>query len=123
MTKELYTVQLSNARAAHVEDLVVYDITVKSGDPIFAPTWDMVSMLKTGKMSEEQYEKEYREMMYNSMRRFPKRWDRLMEYERLALACYCRAGDFCHRHILKELLMERAGRNGEEILDAGEVGS
>lgn len=121
MIKEIYTVQISNARAAHAEGLTVYDITVKTGDPIFAPTWQMVMDYKSGKLSEAAYESEYREMMHNSMRRFPHRWDHLMEHERLALACYCRPGRFCHRQILKEMLIEREGRKGEEVLDMGEV--
>ena len=121
MTQELYTVQHNNKRLAHMEDITVYDVTVMSGDPIFAPTWDMVRMYKSGKLSEEAYEKEYREMMFNNMRRFPKRWDRLMEYDRLALACYCKSGHFCHRHILKQLLLERAWGDGDEIVDGGEL--
>ena len=40
------------------------DITVKSGDRTFAPTWDMVMDYKSGKITQE----EYTEMYYDLMR-------------------------------------------------------
>lgn len=121
MTKEIYTVQISNARAAHIQDIEVYDITVKSGDPIFAPTWDMVMAYKSGSLSEEAYEREYREMMHVSLRRFPHRWNALLERERVALACYCKPGNFCHRHILKDMLIDFSNKQGDELVYMGEV--
>lgn len=121
MTKEIYTVQLANARAAHIQEIHVHDITIKSGDPVFAPTWDMVTKYKSGQLSEEAYEALYKGRMAESMRRYPERWNALLEYDRLALACYCRPGNFCHRHLLKHMLISLSNRDGEELVDMGEV--
>lgn len=83
------------------------DITVKSGDKVFAPTWDMVMGHKRGKYTDEQYTKMYREMMGASYTRQPKHWKSMFAKDTtVVLCCYCRPGAFCHRHILKDILLE-----------------
>jgi uncharacterized protein YeaO (DUF488 family) len=80
------------------------DITVKSGDLDFAPTWDMVSGSKSGKMTKEEYTRRYTELMGLSYRNMKASWERLLSSDRVTLLCYCNKGKFCHRKLLAELL-------------------
>ena len=82
------------------------DITVKGGciaGKLYAPTWDMVTGIKRGKLSEKEYTKKYYELLVE-------RWyDRRDEMQRLVdmvkdrditLVCFCPANTFCHRYLL-----------------------
>jgi len=42
------------------------DITVKSGDRTFAPTWDMVKAYKAGRITQEEYTEMYHALMRRS---------------------------------------------------------
>ena len=80
------------------------DITVKSGDKVFAPTWDLVMGYKQGRISEAEYRKQYVELMRASYRKNKARWLEVLAMPVVTLCCYCRPGEFCHRTILAELL-------------------
>jgi uncharacterized protein YeaO (DUF488 family) len=90
------------------------DITVKSGDKTFAPTWDMVMGLKRGVISEAQYRQQYLELMRASYRRHRKRWDVVLAMKECTLVCYCKSGEFCHRLILAEILVKLGAEYGGE---------
>ena len=98
----------------------VLDITVKSGDPVFAPTWDMVMGWKQGWMSQDEYVRRYTEMMRESYRRNKDRWLEVLKHD-VILTCYCRAGDFCHRYLLRDMLVKVAIANGIEAIAKGEI--
>ena len=99
------------------------DVTVKSGDETFAPTWRMVMKTKQGEMTWEEYREEYYEMMRESYRQNQKRWQELLSEEEIVLLCYCRSPEKCHRRLLAEMLAE-AGADYEGDLkpekDGGE---
>jgi uncharacterized protein YeaO (DUF488 family) len=76
------------------------DITVKSGDPVFAPTWEMVMGYKSGKVSESEYTQAYTSLMRLSWQRHRDRWLEVLAMEEVTLVCYCKPGDFCHRRLL-----------------------
>ncbi len=80
------------------------DITVKSGDKVFAPTWEMVLMYKAGRLSEAEYREHYFRLMRTSYREHKARWLEVLAMPEVTLCCYCRPGAFCHRTILAELL-------------------
>lgn len=80
------------------------NITVKSGDKVFAPTWDMVMGHKNGTLTDEQYTDMYRELMLKSWKKNRWRWAELLQQERVVLVCYCRPGEFCHRVLLAGIL-------------------
>lgn len=82
------------------------DITVKSGESTWAPTWDMVMGLKRGELSEQDYSSRYTNMMRQSYREKRARWDWLLQQERVTLVCFCKAGDFCHRVLLARILVK-----------------
>jgi uncharacterized protein YeaO (DUF488 family) len=82
------------------------DITIKSGDQVFAPAWDMVARVKAGTMTEEEYTERYIAMMRRSYRLNRKRWNEILSLDSVTLVCYCPADSFCHRKILAELLVK-----------------
>lgn len=119
---EIYTIQMGKWRVAKTLSIELIDITVKSGNPIFAPSWDMVKAYKDGQMSEETYTTLYNEMMRKSYRYNRGEWVALLNKPKLALACYCKAGDFCHRHLLADMLRRLHEAAGHSVSVVGELG-
>ena len=104
---KIYTVQISVARKLNLtEDPRYLDITVKSGNRAFAPTWKMVMGYKEGRISEEEYTNQYYQLMRESYLKNRKRWDEILSLDEIILACYCQAGSFCHRYLLKDILTD-----------------
>lgn len=86
------------------------DITVKSGDKTFAPTWDMVMGHKNGVISDEEYTQKYIELMRKSLKNNRSRWLEVMNMEKVVFCCYCKKGKFCHRILLAKMF-EKNGAN------------
>lgn len=82
------------------------DITVKSGDKVFAPTWSMVMDYKACKITDAQYTDAYLAMMRQSYFECRGRWDELLAMDEVTLLCYCKAGLFCHRTLLAGILVK-----------------
>jgi uncharacterized protein YeaO (DUF488 family) len=82
------------------------DITVKTGWNVFAPTWDMVMNYKDGKISQEEYTKQYYDKMRISYANRRDDWNWLLRQEEVVLVCFCKAGDFCHRLLLADILVK-----------------
>jgi uncharacterized protein YeaO (DUF488 family) len=98
------------------------DITVKSGIQAFAPTWPMVMNHKKGLITDQQYTEMYLEKMRQSYLSNKSYWEGLLKnHDKLVLCCYCKFGDFCHRHILAEILVTLAKALGIEASYEGEV--
>lgn len=113
---EIYTIQIKVAqKLGLVNDENYLDTTVKSGDPSFAPTWKIVMGVKKGAISEDEYTAEYLQLMEKSYNKNPQRWQQVLDREKVILACYCRAGIFCHRHLLTDLFVERGAQYIREI--------
>lgn len=104
MFLEIYTSNIKYTKG----DKDRYDITVKSGDTVFSPTWEMLIKIKSGEMSKEEYKKQYIELMRKSKNENQEKWRQLIERERVVLVCYCPAGVFCHRVLLAKML-EKSG--------------
>ncbi|WJJ55186.1 hypothetical protein [Xanthomonas phage RTH11] len=104
---KVFTIQVGKWRLAKDRDIKVMDTTVKSGYSIFAPTWDMVLGIKNGSMDEDTYSQLYRDMLVQSWKGNRQKWmDFLNDDDQYALACYCKAGVFCHRHLLVKFLQQ-----------------
>ena len=82
------------------------DITVKSGNKAFAPTWDMVMGHKRGTVSDAEYVERYYALMRRSYREHRAAWDELLSQDEATLLCYCAKGKFCHRTLLAEILVK-----------------
>jgi uncharacterized protein (DUF488 family) len=91
------------------------DITVKGQDAIgviFAPTWDMVMGVKKGNITEEEYLKQYTEILYN----IPKdKINHLLQRSSITLVCFCKVGDFCHRYFAAAFLDIKGGNYIGEV--------
>ncbi len=112
----IYTVQISKARQLEIiADPRFLDITVKSGDKTFAPKWEMVMNYKQGRITEEDYAREYYSMMRESYRNNRQGWDEVLSMEEVVLACYCRQDSFCHRYLHKDMLVKCGGEHVREI--------
>jgi len=114
---KVYTV---NINLANQLGLLYADVTVKSGDPVFAPTWDMVMGHKEGRVSDDEYIRRYVDMMRRSYRENGARWEALLGQQEVYLACYCRPGArFCHRYILAEILERLGAQIVGEVVERG----
>ena len=98
------------------------DITVKSGDKVFAPTWRIVMALKNGEISWKEYEAEYRQMMQRSQNAFKDHWIELLQKDSVTLICYCQKPEQCHRSLLAEMLVTFAEENRQIAINHGEIG-
>lgn len=118
---EVWTVQLAQYRLAREQDIELIDTTVKSGYNFLAPRWDMVMRHKHGEITDADYTAEFLPLMIASQAEVPEQWDWLLGHSRIALGCYCRAGAFCHRHLLVDVLEARAKRKGITFVYHGEL--
>lgn len=82
------------------------DITVKSGDKTFAPTWKMVIGHKRCSMSNELYIELYLQLMRKSYKKYKAKWQELLNQETVTLVCFCGKGNFCHRYLLANILVK-----------------
>lgn len=70
-----------------------------------------------GGLSQEEYRKKYRKEVLGRVnaKEFIKMLERMSQGSDVALCCYEKPGDFCHRHILAEWLKEETGQKVEEF--------
>jgi uncharacterized protein YeaO (DUF488 family) len=101
---KIYTAQMSKIG----ECINPIDITVKSGDKVFAPTWKMVMDYKAGLITEAEYTRQYRQMMYKSTAENTARWEEVFAMDEVTFVCYCPKGAFCHRHVLASMFQDIA---------------
>lgn len=82
------------------------DITVKGQDPIgrvFAPTWSMVTLLKKGVMTQENYTAQYHRRMRESWKENKGIWQKVWDMDVVTFVCFCPSGAFCHRYLLADM--------------------
>lgn len=97
------------------------DISVKSGMKILAPTWDLVMKFKEGRITPEQFSKEYTRLMRKSYTQYQEAWLALLRNKTITLVCYCPKDSFCHRHLLAPILVSVAKHHGVKAKYLGEV--
>lgn len=114
----LYTAQYGKK----IPDGQRYNITVATGS-IFAPSWDMVKSYKeTG--DKEAYTTKYLAKMRESYKEYTHYWKEMVDMAcrcDIVLVCYCKAGDFCHRLLLVELLLKVGSMMGKKLEYGGEI--
>lgn len=118
---KFYTTTVYSWRKIKKLNIAFIDTTVKSGNKLFAPTWPLLAKYKSGEIDAEEYTKVFYELMRDSYKNHPEEWDALFEHDILALACYCKAGNFCHRLLLKDILLKIAKSKGVDIEYLGEI--
>lgn len=100
---DLWTIQMAQWRVARDLKIPLLDTTIKSGDRVFAPSWDIVEQVKEGTLSQLAYTELYTQLMRDSYRVNQLRWIEVCQMPVVAISCYCPDGDFCHRHVLAEM--------------------
>lgn len=104
----IYTYQVAKYRKLQRHGIPLLDTTVKSGEPRLAPTWDMVMGHKRGTIDDVTYTRYYRAILDYWWFADPAFFDDLLSMPEVALGCYCRNGNFCHRYLLVNFLQEAA---------------
>lgn len=114
MALTVYTGQLGTYRGSDG-----LDITLKSSRGLgrtFAPTaWNMVLGVKRGEVSEAQYREWYLDVLRASYRAQQPAWQQLLRQQRIVLLCYCRPDEFCHRHMLADVLSKLGAEAKGEV--------
>lgn len=106
MPTEVWTARIS------CNDKDVFNITRKSGNKVFAPSWDilgpMVQIKKAGRGATDEewkaYAASYLKEMARSYRVERAAWEALLARKRVVLTCYCTDPNHCHRRILARIL-------------------
>jgi len=99
----------------------VIDITVKSAIGkwrAFAPTWALVMGFKSGKITWEEYERQYMNHLRGLWKANPGVFVELVKMASqgdITLVCYCRDESHCHRSLLKRALVAVAGKMGIQL--------
>lgn len=112
---------MAKHRLATQRGVVFVNTTVKNGLKAFAPSWEMVMGHKAGELSDEAYTEQYLVRMQRSQDEAPEHWDALAYGGEIALACFCRAGNFCHRYLLLKLLTQWCEKRGVSVEHMGEL--
>lgn len=119
---DLYTIAIPQWRKAKERGIELFDITVKSGYKPFAPYDDVLWAYKRGEVSDEEYTQLYLEKLRKRFIEAPEDFQQFLEKSGpVAVACYCRAGKFCHRHLFVGFIQEVADDNGYTVRYAGEI--
>jgi hypothetical protein len=105
MSLKLYTAQYSYRGLDRV------DTTVKFSDGLFAPTWDIVTGHKKGKVSDQEYTEVYYSLMRKSYMERHSDWLEFLSRDEATIVCFCPyhiedgKPKFDHRHLLKDTLV------------------
>lgn len=117
---KLYTVQLSKWRQCIKLGIPLKDVTVKSGDRVFAPTWDFLMEHKRGG-SDRDYIDKFIPLMRKSYTENKQHWINLCNEDQVAIGCYCRSGDFCHRNLLVGMIQKVCQAENIPFENGGEI--
>lgn len=85
-------------------DITFINATIKSGYPWLAPDWSFLMDYKNGSISQEEYRDLFAKKIIASWRDHKQQWQDLVKLDTVALGCYCKKNEFCHRYILVEYL-------------------
>ena len=118
---ELWTVQMGSWRLAKTHEIPLLDITRKTGLEAFSPTWELLQDYKSGNCSESEYTDRYWVRMRETWVSHRVDWEAALDLPQVALACYCKPGAFCHRHLLKLAFEKLCLQRGQPFIYQGEL--
>jgi uncharacterized protein YeaO (DUF488 family) len=113
---EVYTYQLSRTHKVKDRGIPYMDTSIKSGDWMLAPTWELLAAYKYYGLSEAEYTEQYNQLLESRLIEYPEYFKDLFNIEVLAVGCYCIPGKFCHRHLLVKFLIKHT-----ETINRGEI--
>lgn len=103
---KIFTYQIAKWRKVRRMKLIPIDTTIMTGEAMLAPTWTLVRGHKDGVISDEEYELVYMDLLRDRYAQFPDYFEWLANQPVVALGCYCKPGNFCHRHLIVKFLKE-----------------
>lgn len=118
---KIWTIQIAQWREAKRLGIPLLDTTFKSGDPVFAPPMQLVLDYKAELISQSQYTEAYLAHMRASWLTNQPRWLEVVSMTEVALACYCAADRFCHRHLLTDMFVKTCQHQGIDVQLMGEL--
>lgn len=118
---QIWTLQISRARKVADREIHLLDTTVKSGNRLFAPSWEMVMGHKEGTISDAEYTATYLARMAKSRLEHPAGWATLLDHTKVAVMCYCTPGKFCHRHLFVPIMKQYLEDQGHTVQLMGEL--
>ena len=90
--------------------------------PQLAPTWDMIMSMKDGRMSQNQFDKQYIDLLENQHINLNVLLDKFDSGpEHTYLLCYETPTDFCHRHLFSSWIEQKTGVIISEWLNPKEI--
>lgn len=107
-------VKVFTSRLQNYKGLDGLDITYKSNS-IFSPTKKLVHGYKYWRISQEEYVKIFYELMRESYNNNYKEWQRILNLKSVVLLCYCPENSFCHRFLIKDMLVKLGAEYYGEI--------
>lgn len=117
---KLYTVQIAQWRKIP-EGVEFFSVALKGGHKEFAPSWDLLSRSKSGVTDSLGYTGEFIPLMRESYKVNRNSWVDLINKDKVAIACYCKAGCFCHRVLLVDILKSVCEKHKIEFEYCGEI--
>ncbi|MFA5053196.1 MAG: DUF488 family protein [Parcubacteria group bacterium] len=93
------------------------DVSLKTGDRVFAPSRDMAREAKAGLLDWDGYVKAYLQHMRLSYKSNRPIWDLVLASPRVVLCCYCADPLRCHRSILAGIFVKLGARSCGEITE------
>jgi uncharacterized protein YeaO (DUF488 family) len=118
---KLYTTTVYSWRRIKKLNITFLDTTVKTGNRLYSPTWPLLTKYQNGLISDTDYTDAYYPLMRASYKNNQSEWDALLENDTLALACYCKPDTFCHRLLLKDMILKIAESKGMAVQYLGEI--
>jgi hypothetical protein len=113
----IYTGEVGKYRGPHG-----LDVTARSGDPVFAPSWEIVMGSKSRRITRERYIAEYERLLRGQFKANLGRVEEVLSQPSVVLLCYCDwRKEFCHRRHLATVLKRLADRVGIGAEIMGEV--
>ena len=117
----VYTIQVCRWKLCQSKNICFIDTTVKTGYKELAPTWDMAMSYKKGELSEDKYTELYLDILKTSYQNNPSFWADLLNSDVVALGCYCKPDNFCHRLILTDFLKQKCFEEDTDFTYLGEL--
>lgn len=97
-----------------------YDVTVKTGDVVFAPAWHLVKLYKDEQITWRQYTQLYVQQMRKSYQANKAHWISLLQKPSFTLVCFCVDPTHCHRTLLAQILVKVGRANNTVVIYNGE---
>ena len=119
---KLYTIQLGKWRKAVAMGVPLLDVSLRSGNHMFAPDAQLLHDYKAPPgIDTVEYTLRFKELMRERLPYMHDEWLTQINKPTLAIACYCGPDDFCHRKILIGLFEGVCRQQGVEFEYCGEI--